>query len=143
MPSPRSNVNTSFSLILSDNKELLRAYVVQLAPQSFVAWSPYFFRILRRQARQLRSHLDLADDVISTLYDPRGQLNISAIYSLANITDWGLFQLYGGRAIMPTAEAAILAAERGSARLITALKGRNRSSSRCAPKKPLPITGIS
>jgi len=128
MPSPRSSANTSFSLILSDNKELLRAYVVQLAPQSFVAWSPYFFRILRRQARQLRSHLDLADDVISTLYDPRGQMNISAIYSLANITDWGLFQLYGGRAIMPTAEAAILAAERGSARLITALKGRYRQS---------------
>lgn len=35
MPSPRSSVNTSFSLILSDNKEFLRAYVVQLAPQPF------------------------------------------------------------------------------------------------------------
>ena len=35
MQSPRSSVNTSFSLILSDNKEFLRAYVVQLAPQPF------------------------------------------------------------------------------------------------------------
>jgi hypothetical protein len=93
-----------------------------------VAWAPYFFRILRRQARALRSHLDLADDVVSTLYDPRDVRNTAAVYSLANVTDWGLLQLYGSRAVHPDRDTALALAEAGSARLVTALKGRYRKS---------------
>ncbi len=118
----------NFQLILSDNKEHLRAYVVRLASGQFVAWSPYFLRVLRKNARTLRSHLDLADDVVSTLYDPQGERNTSAIFSLANVPNWGLFQLYGGRALAPSLEAAVALAEQGSARLISALKGRFRQS---------------
>ncbi len=118
----------SLQLILSPDKERLRAYVVRLDSGLYVAWAPQFFRVLRRTARTLRSHLDLADDTVSVLYDPQGERNTSAIFSLANIPDAGLFQLYGGRALSPDPEEAVERAEQGSARFISALRGRFRQS---------------
>ena len=122
-----SNVANPFRLVLSDNEENLRAYLVANG-QGWVAWAPYFFRVLRREQRVRRSHLELTDDVVSTLYDPRDESSISAVYSLANVQDEGLFQLYGGRGIARQPEAAVRMAERASARLISALKGRFRKS---------------
>ena len=119
----------AFDLILTPDEEHLRAYLVALADgQGWVAWAPYFFRVLRREQRVRRSHLELTDDVISTLYDPRDAGAISAIYSLANVQYQGLFQLYGGRAVARQPAAAVRRAERASARLISALKGRFRKS---------------
>lgn len=122
-----SNAN-SLQLALSADQEHLRAYVAPLAGGRYVAWAPAFFRVLRRPARQLRSHLDLTDDVVSTLYDPQGQANATAIYSLANVPERGLMQLYGGRAVAASQDAAVAQAERASARLLTALRGRYRQS---------------
>ena len=123
-----SGANTKFDLVLTADEKQLRAYLVQLEQGTWAAWSPYFFRVLRREQRVRRSHLELTDDVISTLYDPRDKMSISAVYSLANVKDQGLFQLYGGRALASTAPAAVQQAELGSARLISALKGRFRKS---------------
>ncbi len=125
-----SNAGSSqqFDLVLDADESRLRAYLLRLDDGQYVAWSPYFFRVLRREYRLRRSHLELTDDVISTLYDPRDQVQVSAIYSLANLSHHGLFQLYGGRAISHSATEAVRLAERGSARLISALKGRFRKS---------------
>ncbi len=123
-----NGVDSDFDLVLDAGQTTLRAYVTRAPDGTWVAWAPYFFRILRRQARALRSHLDLADDVVSTLYDPRDVRNTAAVYSLANVTDWGLLQLYGSRAVHPDRDTALALAEAGSARLVTALKGRYRKS---------------
>jgi len=123
-----NGIETDFDLVLDPGQTTLRAYVTRAPDGMWVAWAPYFFRILRRQARALRSHLDLADDVVSTLYDPRDVRNTAAVYSLANVTDLGLLQLYGGRAVHPDRDTASALAEASSARLVTALKGRYRKS---------------
>lgn len=123
------NPPPAFDLRLSADQEHLDAFIVRLPDGRAVAWAPYGFRVLRRQARALRSHLDLTDDVVSTLYGGRSAAgNAAAVFALANVPDWGLLQLYGGRAVDADPDRAVARARLGSARLVTALKGRFRQS---------------
>ena len=123
---------TTFKMTLSPDGSALRAYAWALPDGTWRAWAPHALRILRKPYRHARSHLELTDDVVSSLYDPQGQRNMPAAFGLANVPDLGLLQVYGGLAAAKTVDQAVEAAALNSARLVAALLGRFRQS-RFAP----------
>lgn len=114
---------TTFKLTLSPDGTALRAYALALPDGTWRAWAPHALRILRKPYRHARSHLELTDDVVSSLYDPQGQRNMPAAFGLANVPDLGLLQVYGGPAVAKTVDQAVESAALNSARL-----GRFRQS---------------
>ncbi len=122
-----TNTTNSFAMTLTPDGAALHAYAWAL-PHGWRAWSPYALRILRKPYRHARTHLELTDDVVSSLYDPQGARNTAAAFALANVPELGLVQVYGGVATGPTQEQAAQAAALNSARLVAALQGRFRQS---------------
>jgi hypothetical protein len=120
--------SATFKMSLSPDGTALQAYTWGLADGTWRAWSPHALRILRKPYRHARSHLELTDDVVSTLYDPQAQRNMPAAFGLANVPELGLLQVYGGLATAPSQTAAVERAARHSARLVAALQGRFRQS---------------
>jgi len=119
--------NKTFSMTLTPDGASLHAYAWAL-PDGWRAWSPHALRILRKPYRHARTHLELTDDVVSSLYDPQGARNTAAAFGLANVPELGLVQVYGGLATAATQEQAVQAAALNSARLVAALQGRFRQS---------------
>ncbi|HOU15699.1 MAG TPA: hypothetical protein PKZ84_21555 [Anaerolineae bacterium] len=119
--------NNTFSMTLTPDGASLHAYAWAL-PHGWRAWSPHALRILRKPYRHARTHLELTDDVVSSLYDPQGARNTAAAFGLANVPELGLVQVYGGVATAETQEKAVQAAALNSARLVAALQGRFRQS---------------
>ncbi|HOU12814.1 MAG TPA: hypothetical protein PKZ84_06830 [Anaerolineae bacterium] len=126
MNNTNTNTNT-FSMTLTPDGASLHAYAWAL-PDGWRAWSPHALRILRKPYRHARTHLELTDDVVSSLYDPQGARNTAAAFGLANVPELGLVQVYGGLATAETQEKAVQAAALNSARLVAALQGRFRQS---------------
>ncbi len=122
-----NTTNNTFSMTLTPDGASLHAYAWAL-PNGWRAWSPHALRILRKPYRHARTHLELTDDVVSSLYDPQGARNTAAAFGLANVPDLGLVQVYGGLATGKTQELAVQAAALNSARLVAALQGRFRQS---------------
>ncbi len=123
-----TNTNTdTFKMTLTPDGASLHAYAWAL-PDGWRAWSPHALRILRKPYRHARTHLELTDDVVSSLYDPQGARNTAAAFGLANVPELGLVQVYGGLATAETQEKAVQAAALNSARLVAALQGRFRQS---------------
>ncbi len=134
MSSARSSGNSlasggpRFRMALTPDGAALQAYTWALPNGQWRAWSPHALRILRKPYRYARSHLELTDDVVSSLYDPQGRRNTPAAFGLANVPELGLLQVYGGLAVARTQEAAVETASLNSARLVAALLGRFRQS---------------
>ncbi len=122
-----NTANNTFSMTLTPDGASLHAYAWAL-PHGWRAWSPHALRILRKPYRHARTHLELTDDVVSSLYDPQGARNMAAAFGLANVPELGLVQVYGGLAMGKTQEQAVQAAALNSARLVAALQGRFRQS---------------
>ena len=122
-----TNTNNTFTMTLTPDGASLHAYAWAL-PDGWRAWSPHALRILRKPYRHARTHLELTDDVVSSLYDPQGARNTAAAFGLANVPELGLVQVYGGLATGKTQELAVQAAALNSARLVAALQGRFRQS---------------
>ena len=118
----------TFKMTLTPDGAALQAYAWAESATAWRAWSPYALRILRKPYRHARTHLELTDDVVSTLYDPQARRNTPAAFGLANVPELGLVQVYGGLATAGTQEAAVQTAALHSARLVTALQGRFRQS---------------
>ncbi|MFP4395402.1 MAG: hypothetical protein ACLFTI_09080, partial [Anaerolineales bacterium] len=111
----------TFKMSLSPDGATLHAYAWALPNQTWRAWAPHALRILRKPYRHARTHLELTDDVVSTLYDPQARRNTPAAFGLANVPELGLVQVYGGLATAQTQEQATRDAARNSARLVAAL----------------------
>ena len=122
-----TNTNNTFTMTLTPDGTSLHAYAWAL-PDGWRAWSPHALRILRKPYRHARTHLELTDDVVSSLYDPQGARNTAAAFGLANVPELGLVQVYGGLATGKSQEQAVQAAALNSARLVAALQGRFRQS---------------
>ncbi|MEJ5346876.1 MAG: hypothetical protein WHS83_18355 [Chloroflexus sp.] len=122
-----NTINNPFSMTLTPDGASLHAYAWAL-PDGWRAWSPHALRILRKPYRHARTHLELTDDVVSSLYDPQGARNTAAAFGLANVPELGLVQVYGGVATGKTQDQAVRAAALNSARLVAALQGRFRQS---------------
>ena len=122
-----TNTNNTFSMTLTPDGASLHAYAWAL-PDGWRAWSPHALRILRKPYRHARTHLELTDDVVSSLYDPQGARNTAAAFGLANVPELGLVQVYGGVATGKSQEQAVQAAALNSSRLVAALQGRFRQS---------------
>ena len=122
-----NTTNNTFSMTLTPDGASLHAYAWAL-PHGWRAWSPHALRILRKPYRHARTHLELTDDVVSSLYDPQGARNTAAAFGLANVPELGLVQVYGGLATAETQDKAVQAAALNSARLVAALQGRFRQS---------------
>ena len=118
----------TFKMTLTPDGAALQAYAWAESAAAWRAWSPYALRILRKPYRHARTHLELTDDVVSTLYDPQSQRNTPAAFGLANVPELGLVQVYGGLATADSQELAVQTAALHSARLVAALQGRFRQS---------------
>jgi len=84
--------------------------------------------LMRKFFRELRSLTELADDVVSTLYDPAdGDRRIYGVYSISNIPDGpGLMQMYGVRGLGKTPQEALARARRDLEALRGVLEGKFR-----------------
>lgn len=145
---PHETQRLNFSTVMDERGGRLRAYLFDLVeldtdgstgfttgrrgPQPFRFYQAVsLLRVheIKKHYRQLKSLEELADDVVSTCYDPGdGDGRIFGVYALGNVLEprVGLMQMYGARGFGTTPEEAVRNAERDAQTLQSLLEGKFR-----------------
>lgn len=133
MSSSTTLATLDFQPVTCDGGEALDALCFRLRDDHGDYWQAvrlWRVREVKKFFKQIASLEELSDDFVSALYDPAGQRNVNALFSLSNVLvpRLGIFQLFGVRGFGETMEEALERTAASAAGMRTTFEGKFRQS---------------